>query len=124
MTEINTAIPIEESSGIRLDSAEEQILKDQIDVSERKESYITLYRFATKLDWVIMFIGLVFSAAVGVIMPIMTTFLGLIADDYTRFQNHTISIDDFTEDVNRLSVILACAAIATFVATYISIATW
>ncbi|RIB22585.1 hypothetical protein C2G38_2173578 [Gigaspora rosea] len=68
MIESTTTIPTEESSGIKLDPTEEQILKDQISVIERKESYITLYRFATKLDWVIMFIGLVFSAAAGAAM--------------------------------------------------------
>ncbi|CAG8649328.1 4876_t:CDS:2, partial [Dentiscutata heterogama] len=106
MTEINTAIPIEESSGIKLDLEEERILKDQIDVPERKVSYITLYRFAAKLDWIIMFIGIVFSMVTGTIMPIMMTIIGRTIDDYTRFQNHTISITDFTVDVNHIAVIL------------------
>ncbi|CAG8479129.1 12617_t:CDS:2, partial [Dentiscutata heterogama] len=124
MTEINTAIPIEESSGIKLDPTEEQILKDQIDVPEGKVSYITLYRFATILDRIIMFIGLVFSAGTGTIMPVVITFSGIMADNYTRFQNHTISISYFNEEINRLSVILVCFAIATLVTTYISVATW
>ncbi|CAG8443351.1 2061_t:CDS:2 [Dentiscutata heterogama] len=146
MTEINTAIPIEESSGIKLDPEkessgikldpeeesygikldpeEERILKDQIDVPERKESYITLYRFATKLDWIIMFIGLVFSMVTGAAMPLIPTFVGNMIDNYARFQNHSISIIDFNESVNHLTVIFVCIAIVVFVATYISIATW
>ncbi|CAG8442256.1 11895_t:CDS:2, partial [Dentiscutata heterogama] len=66
------------SSGIKLDPTEERILKDQISVIERKESYFTLYRFATKLDWILMFIGLVFSAATGAAMPDMSLINGVI----------------------------------------------
>ncbi|CAG8568513.1 1357_t:CDS:2 [Racocetra fulgida] len=54
MTERKIAIPIEESSDTKLDPTEERILKDQISFTERKESYTTLYRFATKLDWIII----------------------------------------------------------------------
>ncbi|CAG8749102.1 4464_t:CDS:2, partial [Racocetra fulgida] len=43
-----------ESSDIKLDPKEEQILKDQINVTKGKLSYISLYRFATKFDWIII----------------------------------------------------------------------
>ncbi|CAG8802563.1 17653_t:CDS:1, partial [Gigaspora rosea] len=65
---IEPMISTEKSSAIKLDPTEERILKDQISVTNGKDSYITLYRFATKLDWIIMFIGLVFSAAAGTAM--------------------------------------------------------
>ncbi|CAG8727330.1 38074_t:CDS:2 [Gigaspora margarita] len=84
MIENTTKILTEESSGIKLDRTEERILKDQIRVIEKKESYITLYRFATKLDWIIMFIGLVFSAAAGVTMAGRAVLTGIMTDYYTR----------------------------------------
>ncbi|RIB29019.1 P-loop containing nucleoside triphosphate hydrolase protein, partial [Gigaspora rosea] len=107
-----------------LDPAEEQVLKDQVNLPKRKESYITLYRFATKLDWIIMFIGLVFSAFAGIALPLMTIIFGAMIDNYTRFQTHTISTDEFSEAVNHLALILLVVAIGIFVATYVSIATW
>ncbi|CAG8687488.1 15865_t:CDS:1, partial [Cetraspora pellucida] len=68
MTEETIAIPIQETSGIILNPEEERILNDQIRTAEKKESYFTLYRFATKFDWMIMFIGLAFSAGAGAAM--------------------------------------------------------
>ncbi|CAG8788594.1 4909_t:CDS:2 [Gigaspora margarita] len=124
MTESVTTIPIEESSDIRLDPAEEQVLKDQVDVPKRKESYFALYRFATKLDWIIMFIGLVFTTFAGIAVPLMTTIFGVMVDNYTRFQTHTMGTDEFSGYVNHLALILLVVAIAIFVATYVAIATW
>ncbi|CAG8441545.1 4408_t:CDS:2 [Scutellospora calospora] len=119
-----TAISIEETSGIRLDPAEEQILKDQIHVPEIKESYFTLYRFATKFDWMIMFIGLLFSIGAGAAMPVTTIFFGKMVDFFTRFQLHEISPDEFSAKISYFSLIFVYLAIAIFVATYASISTW
>ncbi|CAG8788310.1 10278_t:CDS:1, partial [Cetraspora pellucida] len=68
MTEETIEIPIQETSGIILNPEEERILNDQIRTTEKKESYLTLYRFATKFDWMIMAIGLAFSAGAGAAM--------------------------------------------------------
>ncbi|KAF0477233.1 multidrug resistance protein MDR [Gigaspora margarita] len=124
MIENTTKILTEESSGIKLDRTEERILKDQIRVIEKKESYITLYRFATKLDWIIMFIGLVFSAAAGVTMAGRAVLTGIMTDYYTRFQIHTISTNEFSKELNYYFLIYAYFAIFTFFFTYISIVTW
>ncbi|CAG8810731.1 3282_t:CDS:2, partial [Gigaspora margarita] len=124
MIENTITVPTDESSGIKFDSAEDQVLKDQINVIERKESYITLYQFATKFDWIIMLIGLVFSVAAGAAMPAISILLGITIDYYTRFQTNSISISEFSEEVNYLSLVFVYFAITIFVATYISIATW
>ncbi|CAG8612827.1 7729_t:CDS:2 [Gigaspora margarita] len=124
MTENKTSIPIEELSGIKLDPTEERILKDQISVTERKISYITLYRFATKLDWIIMFIGLVFSMAAGSTLPTIALLLGSMIDSYTDIKIHTISTNEFTEKVDFVALELVYIAIGLFVASYISMATW
>ncbi|CAG8786791.1 6950_t:CDS:2, partial [Gigaspora margarita] len=78
-------ISTEKSSSIKLDPMEERILKDQISVIKGKESYITLYRFATKLDWIIMFIGLVFSAATGTAMCGSSILYGIMTDYFTPY---------------------------------------
>ncbi|KAF0515741.1 multidrug resistance protein MDR [Gigaspora margarita] len=113
----------EKSSGIKLDPMEERILKDQISVNKGKESYITLYRFATKLDWIIMFVGLVFSAATGTAMCGSSILYGIMTDYFTRFQIHTISPNEFSEELNYYFLFYVYFAIFIFIATYISIAT-
>ncbi|RIB08975.1 ABC transporter type 1, transmembrane domain-containing protein [Gigaspora rosea] len=124
MTEKITSIPIEELSDMKLDPTEERILKDQISVTERKISYFTLYRFATKLDWIIMFIGLVFSMAAGSTLPTIALLLGLMIDSFTNVKIHTVSTDEFSEKVNFVSLELVYVAIGMFVASYIATATW
>ncbi|KAF0561083.1 P-loop containing nucleoside triphosphate hydrolase protein [Gigaspora margarita] len=124
MTVSANAISKEDSSGIKLDPTEERILKDQINFTERKESYINLYRFATKLDWAIMFIGLMFAAASGAALPAFSVLFGIMVDYYTNFQTHTINPDEFSKEVNYFSLVYVYFAIAIFIATYISVATW
>ncbi|RIB22560.1 ABC transporter type 1, transmembrane domain-containing protein [Gigaspora rosea] len=120
---IEPMISTEKSSGIKLDPTEERILKDQISVIKGKESYITLYRFATKLDWIIMFIGLVFSAAAGTALCGSSILYGIMTDYFTRFQIHTISTNEFSKELNYYFIVYVYLAIFLFIATYISIAT-
>ncbi|CAG8835964.1 45511_t:CDS:2, partial [Gigaspora margarita] len=124
MTGSTSALLMEDSSDIKLDPTEEKILKDQISFIERKESYTTLYRFATKFDWILMFIGLVFAAAAGAAMPILSILIGIAVDYYTNFQRHTINSSVFSGGINYVSLINVYFAIFIFVATYISVATW
>ncbi|CAG8680719.1 40345_t:CDS:2 [Gigaspora margarita] len=123
-SERSTVIPIEEPSGIILDPEEEKVLNAQIKVDERKQSYFTLYRFATKFDWMIMFIGLLFSAGAGAAMPVTTIIFGKMIDFFTQFQLHMMSNDEFQEQINYFALIFVYLAISIFFATYLSISTW
>ncbi|CAG8557865.1 1704_t:CDS:2, partial [Racocetra fulgida] len=123
MTERTTTIS-NESSGIKLDPTEKRILEDQIRVIKRKESYITLYRFSTKLDWIIMLFGIVFSTVAGTAMALRSILYGKMTDYYIRFQTYTISTNEFSEEINHLLLAFISLAIITFVATYISITAW
>ncbi|KAF0391648.1 P-loop containing nucleoside triphosphate hydrolase protein [Gigaspora margarita] len=124
MIESTTTILTEESSGIKLDPIEERILKDQISVTKKKESYIALYRFATKLDWIIMLMGLAFSAAAGTAMAGRSVLFGIMSDYFIRLQIHTISTNEFSEKSNYLFLVYVYFAVFIFVATYISLTTW
>ncbi|CAG8658916.1 7713_t:CDS:2, partial [Dentiscutata heterogama] len=123
-SEGSTVVPIEETSGVMLNPQEEKVLNEQIWVNEKKESYLTLYRYATKFDWFIMFIGLLFSAGGGVAMPLTTVIFGKMIDFFTRYQLHTISTDEFSDQINYFSLIFVYLAISIFFATYLSISTW
>jgi hypothetical protein len=51
---------------------ERTILKQQTDVTEVKVNYITLYRYATKMDILILVISAISAIAAGAAMPLMT----------------------------------------------------
>ncbi|CAG8442720.1 24844_t:CDS:2 [Gigaspora rosea] len=91
---------------------------------ESKTTYNQLYQFATNLDFLIMFVGLVFSSIAGVAMPLMTVIYGKMVDYLTLIQNHEISEDEFSYQISKYSLYLIYIAIITFVATYIYMATW
>ncbi|CAG8761331.1 1918_t:CDS:2, partial [Cetraspora pellucida] len=124
MTENLDEKEIKESFDIELDPKEEQILKDQINIIKRDVSYISLYRFATKVDWIIMFIGLVFSALTGASTPVISIFFGIMIDYYTSYYNHKTSTQQFSKEVDAFSLVFVYFSIGVFVATYISISTW
>ncbi|CAG8719837.1 3389_t:CDS:2 [Cetraspora pellucida] len=123
MTE-RTIMISNESSDIKLDPTEEQILKDQINVIEGKGSYISLYRFATKLDWFIMFIGLVTSLVAGTAMASRSVLYGIMTDYYVRFQARSINANEFSDDINYFLFAYVYIAIIIFFTTYISITAW
>ncbi|CAG8451616.1 23192_t:CDS:2 [Gigaspora rosea] len=94
-----SALPIEDSSDIKLDPTEEKVLKDQISFIERK-------------------------TAAGAATPILYILFGIAVDYYTNFQRHTISSSVFSGGINYISLINVYFAIFMFVTTYISVATW
>ncbi|CAG8709577.1 14679_t:CDS:2, partial [Racocetra persica] len=120
----STQIQLEETSGITLNSEHEKILNDQILPGKTKASYSQLYRFATKRDWLIMIIGLVFAGSAGATMPLMTIIFGRMIDYFTLFLTHKITGDEFSTEINLYSLYFIYLAILTFVATYIYMATW
>ncbi|CAG8542549.1 14607_t:CDS:2, partial [Cetraspora pellucida] len=121
----STQIQLEEETfGITFNSDHEKILNDQILPEKVNASYSQLYRFATKRDWLIMIIGLVFAGAAGATMPVMTIIFGRMIDYFTLFLTHQISNDEFSNKINLYSLYFIYLAILTFVATYIYMATW
>ncbi|KAF0442740.1 P-loop containing nucleoside triphosphate hydrolase protein [Gigaspora margarita] len=113
-----------DNSDITLNPEHEKILKDQILPAETKASYSQLYQTATKRDWIIMAVGLVFACGAGAAMPLMTIIFGRVVDSFTLFLTHQMTDDEFSSEINTFSTYFAYLAISTFVATYIYMATW
>jgi ATP-binding cassette subfamily B (MDR/TAP) protein 1 len=55
-----------------LPEEERAVLKRQIDVPEVKVGYFSLYRYATKIDILILIISTICTIAAGAAMPLMT----------------------------------------------------
>ncbi|CAG8447136.1 15414_t:CDS:2 [Acaulospora colombiana] len=116
----SATINVDENEGGFIDPT----IKAQVQIEQTKISYFQLYTFATKKDWVIMIIGLVFAGAAGAAMPLMTIVFGQMIDYFTEFQKHVISPDLFTSKINYYSLFFVYLAIVTFFSTYFSMAAW
>ncbi|CAG8753756.1 1269_t:CDS:1, partial [Dentiscutata heterogama] len=55
----------DEDSGAKLDPIVKQILNAQVQVAKTRRSYFQLFRFATKYELAIMFIGMIFAGVAG-----------------------------------------------------------
>lgn len=85
---------------------ERAILKRQTDVPEVNVSYITLYRYATKMDILILVVSAISAIAAGAAMPLMTVstnlytlFLILSADNTRLFSVTSLPYSPITSTV-------------------------
>ena len=100
---------------------EAAILRRQVAVPEAKYSFFHLYRYATKLDMLIIFVAGICSIASGAAMPAMTIIFGGLQgvfQDYLAFK--TIDYDEFNNQMITFVLYFVYLAIGTFFATYIS----
>ena len=100
---------------------EAAILKRQVDVPEPKYSFFHLYRYATKLDLLIIAAAGLCSIASGAAMPLMTIIFGGLQgvfQDYLAFK--TIDYDEFNNQMIKFVLYFVYLGIGTFFTTYIS----
>uniref|UniRef100_A0A060SYY2 ARAD1A15114p n=1 Tax=Blastobotrys adeninivorans TaxID=409370 RepID=A0A060SYY2_BLAAD len=64
---------------------EAEILRRQIHIPKVKVSYLTLYRYATKKDWLILFIGYASSIIAGAALPMFTLVFGTLTQKFSDF---------------------------------------
>lgn len=100
---------------------EAAILKRQVNMPEPKYSFFHLYRYATKLDLLIITVAALCSIASGAAMPLMTIIFGGLQgvfQDYLVFQ--TLDYDEFNDKMVTFVLYFVYLAIGTFFTTYIS----
>ncbi|RHZ65755.1 hypothetical protein Glove_311g36 [Diversispora epigaea] len=107
-----------------LDPSYEKFIESQVHIDNIKASYWRLYTFATKRDWLIMFIGLIFSGAASATLPLLTILFGKMVDYFTQFQMRKIGPDEFASEVNHDTLIFVYLGCIDFFATYIYMAAW
>ncbi|RHZ85023.1 hypothetical protein Glove_73g31 [Diversispora epigaea] len=108
----------------KLDPSYEKVIESQVHIDDFKASYWKLYTFATKRDWLIMFIGLIFSGVTGVTLPSATILFGKMVDYFTQFQSRKIGPDYFTSKVNNDTLVFVYLGVINFFATYIYMGCW
>lgn len=104
----------------RLPEHERQILKRQLDIPTVKVTYLTLYRYATTMDWVIIVISAICAIAAGAILPLMTIIFGQLAGTFQGLFQGTISQGQFNSDLGKFTLYFVYLGVGEFVTTYIT----
>lgn len=117
---------------------EKRILDQQLLMPDVKTSYFMLYRYATKIDILIIVVSVVCSMASGAVMPLMTVshallfssehnslfksqiVFGQLGGSFQKFYLGTASTSYFHHRLNQLTLYYVYLGISQFIATYIA----
>nr|CAG8460076.1 10588_t:CDS:2 [Entrophospora candida] len=89
-----------------------------------KTSILHIFRFATRLDHLIMTFGIFFSIINGLVIPFMTYLLGGLFNVFTEIEQGSISEDEFKQRVNILVLDFVELGIGAFGITAINTFLW
>lgn len=96
------------------------ILKRQVETPDTKAGFLTLYRYASRMDIIIIAIGSVCAIAAGVILPVMTIVFGSLNGTFAGYFNGTVSYAAFMDEMTDLVLKFVYLGIGEFFAVYIS----
>lgn len=103
-----------------MSSEEAAILKRQVETPDIKVGMTTLYRYATRIDLILLFIGAVCAIASGAILPLMTVVFGSLQGTFAGYFNNTTSYAEFTASMTHLVLYFVYLGIGMFFTTYVS----
>ncbi|KKZ63736.1 ATP-binding cassette, subfamily B (MDR/TAP), member 1 [[Emmonsia] crescens] len=98
---------------------ERAILKEQLDIPPVKVNYFTLFRYATKNDFLILILSSLGAAGGGAVMPLFTILFGAMAGTFKAIALHTISMEEFNSEVSKYALYFVYLGIGMFVLIYI-----
>lgn len=104
-----------------LPEREKEILKRQLDLPAVKVNYMTLYRYATRNDKIILAIAGLAAIISGALLPLMTILFGSLAGTFQGFTLGTTSSSRFTSELAKYSLYFVYLAVGEFVTVYIAI---
>lgn len=104
-----------------LSEKERQIITLQTDAPTLTVGYFALFRYANKLEMLIMLGSLVASIAAGATMPLMTVVYGNFAGSFTGFSVDAVAVERFKEQTNQYTLYFVYLGIATFFTCWISV---
>ena len=99
---------------------EKDVLKRQLDLPAVKVGYLTLYRYATTNDKIILAIASLAAIISGALLPLMTVLFGSLAGTFQGFNLGTTTSSQFTSELARYSLYFVYLAIGEFVMVYIA----
>ncbi|KAJ5081344.1 hypothetical protein NUU61_009608 [Penicillium alfredii] len=118
--ETNTPGSEEDALYAHLPSHEKEILKKQLDAPVAKISFFGLYRYASRMDVLIMLVSAICAIAAGAALPLFTILFGSLAKDFQGITLGTLPYDDFYHQLTKNVLYFVYLGIAEFVTVYIS----
>ncbi|KAE8351679.1 P-loop containing nucleoside triphosphate hydrolase protein [Aspergillus coremiiformis] len=99
---------------------EKQILKKQLDSAEMKISFFTLFRYASRMDILIIVVSAICAIAAGAALPLFTILFGSLASAMSNRVADLISYHDFYHELTKNVLYFIYLGIGEFVTVYIS----
>jgi len=99
---------------------EAEILRRQVDTPDVKVGFFTLYRYATKWDWVIWTVSCFCTIAAGAAMPLMTVVFGNLTGLFSNYFHGITSYSTFVGELSHLVLYFVYLAIGEWFTVYVS----
>ncbi|KAL4770774.1 P-loop containing nucleoside triphosphate hydrolase protein [Aspergillus nidulans var. acristatus] len=99
---------------------ERQVLKMQLEEIKVNISFFGLWRYATKIDILIMIISAICAIAAGAALPLFTILFGSLASTFQRIMLYQISYDEFYDELTKNVLYFVYLGIGEFVTVYVS----
>ncbi|KAI8962444.1 P-loop containing nucleoside triphosphate hydrolase protein [Daldinia sp. FL1419] len=103
-----------------LPANEAEILKRQIITPEVKIGILTLYRYSSRQDIILMAISAIMAIGAGAALPLMTVVFGNLQNTFQGYFYKTVSYDDYMDQMTTLVLYFVYLAIGEFVTVYIA----
>ncbi|EKG16166.1 Putative ABC transporter protein [Macrophomina phaseolina MS6] len=103
---------------------EREILKRQLDTPPVSISYFALYRYATKLEWIIIVVSSICAIAAGAVLPLMTVVFGSLSGTFQGMFQGTMSNGEFNDELVKFVLYFVYLFIGEFFTCYIATVGW
>ncbi|KAI1463330.1 P-loop containing nucleoside triphosphate hydrolase protein [Daldinia caldariorum] len=103
-----------------LPANEAEILKKQVITPDVKTGVLTLYRYSSRNDLIIMAVSAVCAIAGGAALPLMTVIFGNLQNTFQGFFLGTTDYNAFTDKMTSLVLYFVYLAIGEFVTIYVA----
>ncbi|RAH68241.1 ABC multidrug transporter Mdr1 [Aspergillus aculeatinus CBS 121060] len=99
---------------------EKEILKKQLDSPDVNVSFFALFRYASRMDILIMLVSALCAIVAGAALPLFTILFGSLASAFRGIALYEISYHDFYHQLTKNVLYFVYLGIAEFVTVYIS----
>ncbi|KAJ6019752.1 hypothetical protein N7499_003146 [Penicillium canescens] len=103
-----------------LSQHEKDILKRQLDAPPVKTSFFGLYRYASRMDMLIILVSTLCAIAAGAALPLFTILFGSLATAFQKIMLNTIPYNEFYHQLTSSVLYFVYLGIGEFVTVYIS----
>ncbi|KAL4788015.1 P-loop containing nucleoside triphosphate hydrolase protein [Aspergillus varians] len=118
----NNASAVNEMDALiaHLPEKEQKVLKAQLDELKVNITFFGLWRYATRMDMLILAISALCAIAAGAALPLFTILFGSLATAFQRIMLYRISYDEFYHELTKNVLYFVYLGIGEFVTVYIS----